>query len=76
MLAALLTSTLHVPVLPSFPGTLSVFLAYLYTWYCFLAFFCFKSEKQRYHWKCLFRARLHVNTVPALQVFYIRSFNN
>ena len=30
---------------------------------CFLAFFCLKSEKQHYHWKRLFKARLYVNTV-------------
>ena len=51
MLAALITSTSQVTVMIFFPGALSVFLAYLYTWYSFLAFFCLKSKMQRYHWK-------------------------
>ena len=46
MLAALITLTSQVPVMTFFPGILSVFLAYLYTWYCFLAFFSLKSEMQ------------------------------
>ena len=50
---------------------------FTYTIYtCFLTFFCLKSENQRFHWKRLFKAWLHINTVPALQVFYIRSFND
>ena len=60
VLSALLTSTSWVPVLTFSPGALSVFLAYLYTWYWLLAFFCLKIEKQRYHWKRLFKAWLHV----------------
>ena len=35
MLAALYTSTSPVLVMTFFPGLLSGFLAYLYTWYCF-----------------------------------------
>ena len=46
VLAALFTSTSQVPVFTFFPGILSVFLAYLYTWYCFLAFLSLKSEMQ------------------------------
>ena len=46
VLAALITLTLQVPVMTFFPGLLPVFLAYLYIWYCFLAFFSLKSEMQ------------------------------
>ena len=51
VLAALITLTLQMPLMTFFPGILSVFLAYLYTWYCFLAFFSLKSKMQLYHWK-------------------------
>ena len=60
VLAALLLSMSQVPVMTFFSGTLSVFLAYLYTWYWLLDFFRLKIEKQRYHWKRLFKAWLHV----------------
>ena len=46
VLAALITLTLQMPLMTFFPGILSVFLAYLYNWYCFLAFFSLKSEMQ------------------------------
>ena len=52
MLAALFTLTSPVPGMTFFPGILSIFLAYLYTSYCFLTFFSLKSEMQGYHWKC------------------------
>ena len=58
VLSALLTSTSQVPVLTFFPGALSVFLAYLYTWYWLLEFFCLKIEKKHYHWKRLFKVWL------------------
>ena len=60
VLSALLTSTSQVPVLTFFPGALSVFLAYLYTWYWLLMFFSLKIEKKRYHWKRLFKVWLRV----------------
>ena len=60
VLAAFLASTLQVSVMTFFFGTLSFFLAYLYTWYWLLEFFRLKIEKQRYHWKRLFKAWLHI----------------
>ena len=46
VLAALITSTSQVPLMTFFPGFLPVFLAYLYTWYCFPALFYLKSKMQ------------------------------
>ena len=46
VLAALITSTSQVPLMTFFPWILPVFLAYLYTWYCFPALFSLKSEMQ------------------------------
>ena len=46
MLAALDTSTLQVLVMTFFPGLLSDFLAYLYTWYCFPALFSLEKRMQ------------------------------
>ena len=46
VLAALVKSTSTVPAMTFFPGILPLFLAYLYTWYCFLACFSLKSKMQ------------------------------
>ena len=57
---ALLVSTSQVSVMTFFPGTLSVFLAYLYTWYWFRFPSVKETRRQRCYWKRLFRAWLHV----------------
>ena len=46
VLAALVTSTLQVLVMTFFPGLLSGFFAYLYTWYCFPALFSLENRMQ------------------------------
>ena len=51
VLAALITLTSQVPVMTFFPGLLSVFLASLYTWYCFPALFSLERRTRQYHWK-------------------------
>ena len=44
MLAALDTSKSQVLVMTFFPGLLSGFLAYLFTWYCFPALFSLEKR--------------------------------
>ena len=46
VLAALVTSTLRVLVMNFFPGLLSGFFAYLYSWYCFPALFSLENRMQ------------------------------
>ena len=69
-LAALVTSASQVPVMTYFPGLLSGFLAYLYTWYCFPALFSLESRMQTIPLEAFYSGLgLHVDTVLALQVF-------
>ena len=74
VLAALITLTSQVPVMTFFPGILSVFLAYLCTWYCFLAFFSLKSKMQRYHWKRFIQGLVTRRHGTCKTGIYIRSF--
>ena len=46
VMAALVTAVSQVPLMTFFPGILSAFLAYLYTWYCFLALFSLENKMQ------------------------------
>ena len=46
MLAALDTLKLQVLVMTFFPGLLSGFLAYLYTWYCFPTLISLENRMQ------------------------------
>ena len=57
------------------PGLLSGFFAYLYTWYCFSALFSLESRMQPIPLEAFYSGLgLHVDTVPAVQVFKNRSF--
>ena len=46
MLAALYMSMMQALVMTFFPGLLSGFLAYLYTWYCFPNLFSLEKRMQ------------------------------
>ena len=74
VLATLITLASQVTVMTFFPGLLSGFFAYLYTWYCFPALFSLKSRMQPIPLEGFYsKLGLHVDTVPALQVFKNRS---
>ena len=74
MLAALVTLTLQVLVMTFFPGLLSNFFAYLYTWYCFPALVSLENKMQTIPLGAFYSGlSLHVDTVPALQVVKNRS---
>ena len=67
VLAALFTSASQVPVITFFPGLLSGFLAYLYTWYCFPALSYLWSKIQPIPLEAIYSGLgLHVDMVPAL----------
>ena len=60
----------QVPVTTFFLGLLPVFLAYFYTWYCFPDLFSLENRMQTIPLEAFFsELGLHVDTVPALQVF-------
>ena len=66
VLAALITTALQVPVMTFFPGLLSRFFAYLYTWYCFLALFSLESRMQPIPLEAFYSGfGVHLDTVPA-----------
>ena len=70
VLAALVTPASQVPVMAFFPGLLSGFLAYLYTWYRFPALFSLNNRMQPIQLEAFYSGLgLHVDMVPALQVF-------
>ena len=70
VLAALVTSVLQVPVMTFFPGLLSGFLAYLYTWYCFSALL--RTGCSRYHWKRFIHSLVNTCWTRYLQYRYLK----